>query len=194
MAWPIQSLLIRDKLNIRIGWRFHIMDVVVRSARPGDGADLARGWLDGCRYYAALDPERFQLPVEHGLVEWFEQLLARPKSLDEVWLVAEVDARVVGHVSAELQPPVETAARQLLRFLGETRLFVSALGVEQAYQRRGVATRLMEAVEQWGRERGAVLVSLDTWIHSQLSVPFYEQRMGYQRASIIFEKRLDSPG
>jgi len=25
-------------------------------------------------------------------------------------------------------------------------------------------------------------------------VPFYEQRMGYQRASIIFEKRLDSPG
>jgi hypothetical protein len=26
MAWPIQSLLVRDKLNIRIGCRFHIMD------------------------------------------------------------------------------------------------------------------------------------------------------------------------
>ena len=57
---------------------------------------------------------------------------------------------------------------------------------------RGVATRLMEAVEQWGRDHGAVLASLDTWAHSTQSVPFYEQRMGYQRASIIFEKRLDS--
>src|SRR6266568_656732 len=119
-------------------------------------------------------------------------MMARPRSQDEIWLVAEVDGRVVGNLSAELQRPIETAARQLLRFLGETRLFVSALGVEQAYQRRGVATRLMEAVEQWGRDRGAVSVSLDTWIHSEQSVPFYERRMGYRRASIIFEKRLDS--
>jgi GNAT superfamily N-acetyltransferase len=97
-------------------------------------------------------------------------------------------------VSAELHRPIDTAARQLLRFLGETRLFVSALGVEEAYQRRGVGARLMEAVEQWGRELGAVLVSLDTWIHSRLSVPFYKRRMGYRSASIIFEKRISSPG
>lgn len=169
------------------------MDVIVRSAGPGDGADLARGWLDGCRYFAALDPERFQVPDDDGLAEWFEELLARPDSEDQVWLVAEVDGVVVGNVSAELHRPMDTAARQLLRFLGETRLFVSALSVEEAYQRRGVATRLMEAVEQWGRERGAVFASLDTWVHSEQSVPFYERRMGYRRASIVFEKRLDSP-
>ena len=45
-----------------------------------------------------------------------------------------MDGVVVGQVSAELLLPMETAARQLLRFLGETRLFVSALGVERAYQ------------------------------------------------------------
>src|SRR5262245_13534238 len=44
----------------------HHMDVTLRPARPGDGADLARGWLDGCRYYAALDPERFQVPDDDG--------------------------------------------------------------------------------------------------------------------------------
>jgi GNAT superfamily N-acetyltransferase len=126
-------------------------------------------------------------------VEWVEELLARPASKDKVWLVAEVDGVVVGNVSAEVHGPVESAARQLLRYLGALRLFVSALGVEEAYQRHGVATRLMEAVEQWGRERGVVFVSLDTWIHSRQSVPFYERRMGYQRASIVFEKRLDSP-
>jgi hypothetical protein len=49
----------------------------------------------------------------------------------------------------------------------------------------------MEAVERWGRDRGATLVTLDTWVGSPLSVPFYERRMGYHRASIVFEKRLD---
>jgi hypothetical protein len=52
----------------------------------------------------------------------------------------------------------------------------------------------MEAVEQWGRDRGAVLVLLDTWVRSPQSVPFYQRRMGYQRASIVFEKRLVNAG
>jgi GNAT superfamily N-acetyltransferase len=169
------------------------VDVLVRPARLGDAADLARGWVDGCRYYAALDPDRFQVPQDDGLVEWMMELLRRPRSEDEVWLVAEVDGRVVGNVHAVLQRPLESAGRQLLRYLGETRLFVNALSVEQAYHRHGVGRRLMEVVERWGRERGATMVSLDTWIHSPSSVPFYEQGMGYQRASIIFEKRLDRP-
>jgi hypothetical protein len=48
------------------------MEVTVRPA-PGDGADLARGWLDGCHYYAAQDPQRFQVPDDEGLVEWVEE-------------------------------------------------------------------------------------------------------------------------
>jgi GNAT superfamily N-acetyltransferase len=47
----------------------------------------------------------------------------------------------------------------------------------------------MEAAESWARDRGAVLVALDTWIDSPLSVPFYEA-LGYDRRSIIFQKRL----
>ena len=48
----------------------------------------------------------------------------------------------------------------------------------------------MGAVERWARERGAVCAMLDTYAASPLSVPFYEQRMGYQRRAIIFQKRL----
>lgn len=164
----------------------------MRPARPGDGADLARGWLDGSRYYTALDPERFQEPEGDGLAEWFEELLTRPRSEDELWLVAEVDGVVVGTVNAVLQRPIDTAARQVLRSLGTIRLLVEALGVEADYRRQGIATMLMEAAEQWGRERGARLASLDTWTGSPISVPFYERRMGYERVSIVFEKRLDT--
>ncbi len=38
---------------------------------------------------------------------------------------------------------------------------------------------------------GAVLASVDTYIDSLISVPFYERRMGYERRSIRFQKRLE---
>jgi GNAT superfamily N-acetyltransferase len=71
------------------------------------------------------------------------------------------------------------------------RLFVDALGVEAAYRRRGVGAQLMHAVEEWGRDRGAVRSVLTTYHASPLSVPFHEQGMGHERRSIVFEKRLD---
>ena len=165
--------------------------LVVRPAQAGDAADLARNWLEAARHYAELDADAFQVPAADGLVEWFEQLLGRPRSEDAVWLVAEVDDRVVGDVVARLEPPVEDAPRQLLRDLGRVRLRVDALAVEEAYRRRGVGARLMRAVEEWGWAKGAVRSVLTTYEASPLSVPFYERGMGYRRRSIVFEKRLD---
>jgi GNAT superfamily N-acetyltransferase len=165
--------------------------LVVRRARPGDGIDLARNWLDVARHFVELDADAFQVPATDGLVAWFEELLRRPRSADEVWLVAEVDGRVVGDVSAHLEQPAEDADRQSLRNLGQARLYVNALAVEEASRRHGVGARLMAAVEEWGRAKGAVRAVLTTYHASPLSVPFYEQRMGYQRRSIVFEKRLD---
>jgi GNAT superfamily N-acetyltransferase len=167
------------------------MEVTVRPARPGDAADLARNWIELGRQFVELDADAFQAPAADGLVAWFEELLRRPRSADRVWLVAEVDGRVVGDVAARLERPPADAARQLLRDLGRVRLAVDALGVQEASRRRGVGSRLLGAVEQWGRERGAVRSVLTTYHASPLSVPFYEQGMGYRRRSIVFEKPLD---
>lgn len=41
-----------------------------------------------------------------------------------------------------------------------------------------------------GRAQGADIVRLDTYANSPVSVPFYEDRMGYQRRSVVFEKQL----
>jgi hypothetical protein len=41
----------------------------VRIARPGDGAGIARVWLDSSAYYAELDPGHFKVPDAHGLAE-----------------------------------------------------------------------------------------------------------------------------
>ena len=36
---------------------------VIRPARPGDAADLARNWIDAARHYAELDSNAFQVPT-----------------------------------------------------------------------------------------------------------------------------------
>jgi GNAT superfamily N-acetyltransferase len=164
--------------------------LVVRPAQPGDGDDLARGWIETGQYYAALDPQGYRVPEAEGLAAWFETLLGKPRSQERIWLVAEVAGRVVGNVEAHLEQPVDSAPRQLLRHLGERRVIVDAVGVEEAYRRRGAATRLMQAVEGWARDQGATLLLLETDLASPLSMPFYERRMAYQKRAVIFQKRL----
>lgn len=48
----------------------------------------------------------------------------------------------------------------------------------------------MTAAEEWARDNDAMIISPDTYLHSPLSVPFYEQRMGYRRRLIVFRKDL----
>jgi len=165
-------------------------EVRLRPARGGDGAGVARCWVDAGEYYADLDPDAFQKPASDGLAEWFEQLLREPRSDDELWLVADAGGQAVGFVTARLQRPDGDAARQLVRDMGRIRVAVDALMVDARYRRRGIGTLLLRSVEEWARRNGATLVFLDTYVASPISVPFYERRMGYARRSVRFQKRL----
>jgi GNAT superfamily N-acetyltransferase len=164
-------------------------EVEVRALRAGDGAGCARAWLDAARYYVRMDPENFQMPAEEGLADWFEQGHA-DDSQPVLRLVATVGGQVAGFVAAVLEAPVPDAQWQLVRAVADTRVYVSALTVAETYRRTGVGTALMTAVERWGSENGAALVALDTNLRSALSVPFYEDRLGYVRHGVIFRKYL----
>jgi GNAT superfamily N-acetyltransferase len=167
------------------------MSVQIRPPRPGDGEGMARVWLSAGAYYASLDPALFQVPSTDGLAESFEaDIGATSESSDTLRLVAEQDGQVAGWLTARLAQPAANAAHQLVRELSWIRLMVDALVVDQAQWRHGTGTALLEAAEAWGRDRGASMVRLDTYVHSPVSVPFYERHMGYQRRSIHFAKEL----
>jgi GNAT superfamily N-acetyltransferase len=165
------------------------MSVTVRPARPGDGAAIAQVWLSTAAYYAALDPAHFQVPRAEGLAQGWEDELGHDNG-DSLRLVAEAGGSVIGWLSARIELPEQGAATQLTREHGWTRLAVDALLVDRDRWRHGAGTALLEAAEAWGRDRGAQVARLDTYAHSPVSVPFYEDRMGYQRRSIIFQKQL----
>jgi GNAT superfamily N-acetyltransferase len=163
--------------------------VVIRHARPGDGEGLAQLWVDMCDYYADLAPEHFQLPRNEGLSEWFGDVTADVPE-DAISLVGEADGRIVGWIWAHILEPREDAHHQLLRELAERRLVVEALIVERPSWRQGIGTRLMRAVEDWANARGATLSTVETYVRSPVSMPFYEQGMGYAQRRVTFQKRL----
>ena len=76
----------------------------VRNARAGDGAGITRVWLDTSAYYAELDPEHFKVPDVHGLAELADDQIAMLGDR-AISLVAEVDGRLVGWLSARLELP-----------------------------------------------------------------------------------------
>jgi GNAT superfamily N-acetyltransferase len=166
-------------------------ELVLREIRSGDGAGCARVWRDAGRYYAALVPEVIQEPAADGLAEWFEEAIDDARRDDELWMVAQDDGQVVGLIEAAVVQAVPDARRQLQRDLSRTRLVVHALAVAEDYRRRGAGTALMKAAEEWGRRNGAVVAVTDTNLSSPLSVPFYEDRMGYRRQALVLRKTLE---
>jgi GNAT superfamily N-acetyltransferase len=164
--------------------------IIVRAPRPGDGPQLARAWLDAGRYYAALAPETFQEPDTDGLADYMERGWKPSDDPDLHELVAEIEGRVVGAAAARIERPLASARYQLQRQFAETRIVVDVVFVEEAYRRRGVGAGLMAALEEWGRDRGATVAQLDTYPESALSLPFFQERMGYSRRSIRLWRRL----
>jgi ribosomal protein S18 acetylase RimI-like enzyme len=161
---------------------------VIRQARPGDGRGIADLHLDTAASLRLLDPSRFKVPQSDGMAEWVDADLA---TVGEGWncFVAVEDGRIVGQVEAKLHPPFESARFQTIAELERPRGEVNSLGVLTSHRRRGIGKALMDAAESWLRERGARVVILDTFLRSPESVPFYES-IGYERVSIIFERRL----
>jgi GNAT superfamily N-acetyltransferase len=165
------------------------MPVTVRDARISDAEAIAGAWRDAGGYYAGLAPQRFQIPRADGLAGvWREAVTG--EAADSVRLVAELDGELIGFLAAELVPPEPDATFQLTRDQGWTRLLVEVLVVLREHWRHGAGAALLTAAEAWGRAHGARMVRLDTYADSPVSVPFYEQRMGYQRRAIVFEKPL----
>ena len=165
------------------------MAITIRAARPGDGGGMARVWASAGEYYADLDPEHFQRSQPHGLAESFEDSITETGN-DALLLVAELDGHVAGWLAARIQRPEADAASQLAREPGWTRLAVDVLIVDAPTWRHGAGTALLKAAESWGRDQGARVARLGTYAHSPVSVPFYENRMGYERRAIIFQKWL----
>jgi GNAT superfamily N-acetyltransferase len=163
--------------------------ITVRDARPGDGAALARIHAQMATYYAALAPEHFHVPDLAGFAEEIDAALGEPDP-EVRHLVADVDGEVAGALVARVLAPEPGAEREISSDLAQTRLRIDYLAVDESHRRDGIGKRLVEDAEAWGRARGAAVAETWTYRGSPLSMPFWQDGMGYEERSVNLRKPL----
>ena len=161
-------------------------DLTIRPAAPNDAVHLAERWREFGGEYVELDPGQFRVPDEDGLAGWFETRLREDGGDDVLWLVAERRELVIGFLEAAIWRPDLEADRQLMRDVGELVLKIDSIMVQEAERGAGVGTALMEAAELWGRSRGATRAVVIAFGESPSAMPFYEDRMSYERKTVGF--------
>jgi ribosomal protein S18 acetylase RimI-like enzyme len=165
----------------------------IREPTPVDSEGIAAIYAENGKLHASLDPRYFKEPSRAALADLLRGDREWRKRPDTLALVAEVGGVIAGYLEAELHEPAKLAECQSLRDLSTTRMHINSLGTADAFKRQGVGVALVTAAEDWARQHGATVVTLETWIESPLSVPFWEHRMGFTRQEIVFRKELQPP-
>lgn len=162
--------------------------ITIRGARPDDGPALVRIHADVARYYAELAADYFEAPG--NVAGELAAHAAAPDAGSAHYLVAEARGAVVGALVARLVAADDKPVREQATDAAQIRLRIEYLATAAAWRSRGVGTRLVRAAEAWGRAAGATVAETTTFQGSPLSVPFWEDRMGYEELSINLRKRL----
>jgi aminoglycoside 6'-N-acetyltransferase I len=147
--------------------------LIVRPAAPAD----YRAWA---ALLARLHPEQSAAEFEAEIAT----LVALPEPYVAFLAFAE-DGQPVGVVDARVRNYAEGAP-------GLAAPYVEDLWVEPEYRSRGVATHLLEAVEQWARQQGFRWLGSDTTIDNAASCAWHQMR-GFAEIEriIVFGKPLD---
>jgi diamine N-acetyltransferase len=156
------------------------MDAEVRKATSADTAALATLWGEADALHHAALPQVFAPAANPARsAEDVAGILADP---DQILLVAEAGARLVGLIHATLReryPPM--VARRFA--------VVEAVVVVAADRGIGVGRRLMAAAERWAHEHGAQEVWLDVWECNDAAIGFYKA-IGYETVSRRMRRNL----
>jgi len=104
------------------------------------------------------------------------------KHSDAAVFVGEQDGAVIGYVYAELEP---LSWKELREAAG----FIHDLAVDVTHRCSGAGTALMEAAEDWLRERGAPRVILWTADQNAAAQQLFS-RLGFKRTMIEMTREL----
>ena len=158
--------------------------VRIRAATPVDAEGITRVYLESAEHHAAIDPARYYVPGADTILERYRTGEQHPRNGREcITLVAEIDGRIAGFLDARIERPFDPMHRPMVY------CYVAEIAVSAGRRSQGIGRQLMQAAEQWGREKGANVVSLEYNSKNPRAAAFYE-RIGYETATVIALKWL----
>jgi ribosomal protein S18 acetylase RimI-like enzyme len=148
------------------------MVVTIRRASFEDYEACTRLVMEVHALHARNAPWLFKMPADGKLwsAEEFSEMVEGPES---AVLLAEAGREAVGfaHIELNRSPALEV-------FTPRLSCSVDSIGVNEAWQHRGVGKQLMSAVERWAEEQGADEISLSVHSFNQGAIQFYH-RLGF---------------
>ncbi len=147
---------------------------VIRRAEERDFPALVRLYREFHRFHVAgvptrlCDPERVD---EDEVVGMLRKIAGNERA---ALLVAEAEDRVVGLAETYLKETEPSPYVVQRRYA-----LLQSLVVTEAERGMGVGARLVAAVHQWARDRGASEVEVETWEFPAGPLRFYES-LGYR--------------
>src|SRR4051812_24350001 len=114
--------------------------VSVRRAELSDIHELCRLFFQGAKFHEEHAPSFFQVPSEPWAIEFFQGHFKNP---NVTVFLAEIGNSIVGQARCEIRnsPNIE-----LLR--PNTTLQIEEVVVDESHRRRGVAKKLISAIEE----------------------------------------------
>ncbi len=77
-----------------------------------------------------------------------------------------------------------------INFYNERHIYVYDLVTDVANRSCGYGEKLLEYIHQWGQEKGAHYIALESGIQRNDAHRFYEERLGYDKWCYSFRKAL----
>ena len=151
--------------------------IAIRRAEPGDAALLSSLNREVQSIHAEALPDLFK-PPGSGTFSEFADLIAEPMN---AIFIAEAESVPVGYVYAQITRHGETAWLYPLDLI-----HVHHIGVRESHRKAGVATRLLDAVDELARAEGIGRVTLEVWAFNRAAREFFRRRgfeLGVERLS-----------
>lgn len=159
--------------------------IQVRAAQATDAETISTLSAEVQALHARALPELFK-PADASS---FPPAAVRGLLRDQDWvfLVACVDAAVVGYASAQIQRRAETSIRH-----AQSTLSIQWLGVKAEWRRRGVGRALIEAVRNEAERLDLAALLLDVWSFNAEARGFYDA-MGFRSQREILSLDVRRP-
>lgn len=145
--------------------------LTIRLASTADLEALSKLYVDFHEFHVRAVPDRL---LSLGEAEAYDrsQLYAELEEIirhdGSALFLAEVAGQVVGLAEVCVRQDEPNPAR-----VSRTYGHLQSLMVDEGFRRRGVGTKLVEAAEQWAREKGAAEMQLQTWEFARSPLAFY---------------------